>query len=120
MAKIYNLHYLKPRIIQVPLANPVLFVSVAVFDLKAQIIHLLCDTNLMTQDNFAEGLDVFTGKFSQSVTYIGEVHTGYAYELAKNLYCNPDSNDFSFPIISFNDETHSDCWGCLTCTPFLW
>ena len=41
VATIYNLHHLKPQIIQVPLANPALFASVAVFDLKAQIIHLL-------------------------------------------------------------------------------
>jgi hypothetical protein len=35
VATIYNLHHLKPQIIQVPLANPALFASVAVFDLKA-------------------------------------------------------------------------------------
>ena len=74
----------------------------------------------MTEDNIAEGLDVLIGKFSQSVTHIGEVHTSYAYKNAQNFYCNPDSNDFPFPIMSFYDETHSDCWGCLTCTPFLW
>ena len=70
LAKNYNLHHLKPKIFQVPLANPALFVSVAVFDLKAQIIHLLHYTNLMTQHNIAEGLDVFMGEiFSASHTH---------------------------------------------------
>ena len=120
VATIYNLHHLKPQIIQVPLANPALFASVAVFDLKAQIIHLLHNNDLMTPENFAEGLDVFTGKTAQPITHIGEIHTGYAYENARDLHCDPESDDFPFPIMSFYDETHSDRWGCLTCTPFLW
>ena len=82
MAKIYNLHRLKPQMIQVPLANSALFALVVVFDLKAQIIHLLHNTGLTTPSNFAEGLDVFTGKTTQPITHIGKIHTGYAYENA--------------------------------------
>ena len=101
MANIYNLHHLKPNIIQVPLANPALLASVAVSDLKAQISHLLHHTNLMTLGNFAEGLDVFTGKTTQPITHIGEMHTGYAYENARDVYYNPDNDEFPVPIMSF-------------------
>ena len=94
MAKLYNLHHLKPKIFQVPLANPPLFASVAAFDLKAQIIHLLHDSKLMIQPNFAEGLDIFTRKITQPITHIGEVHSGYAYTTARDLYCIPGSDDF--------------------------
>ena len=119
MANIYNLHHPKPKIIQVPLANLALFALVAVFDLKAQIIHLLHNTDLMTPVSFVEGLDVFTGKTTQPITHIDEIHTGCAYQNARDLYCDPVSDDFPFPIMSFYDKTHSDRWECLTCTPFL-
>jgi hypothetical protein len=36
--------------------------SVAVFDLKAMIMSLLTDERLMTEENFADGLNIFTGK----------------------------------------------------------
>ena len=120
LAKAYNLIQLKPSIVNVPLTNPALFAAVAVFDLKASILDILHDEKLMLDNNFAPGLDVFSGKCTQPITHIGEVHTGYAYEKARKFYCTNESTDFPLPMISFYDETHGDNHGCLTCIPFLW
>ena len=36
-------------------------VTVPVFDMKGMILSILHDTNLMREENVAEGLDIFTG-----------------------------------------------------------
>jgi hypothetical protein len=36
--------------------------SVAVFNLKAMVMPLLTDERLMTEENFADGSNIFTGK----------------------------------------------------------
>ena len=120
LAKAYNLIQLKPSIVNVPLTNPSLFAAVAVFDLKASILDILHDEKLMLADNFAPGLDVFSGKCTQPITHIGELHTGYAYEKARKFYCPNEDTDFPLPMISFYDKTHLDNHGCLTCILFLW
>ncbi len=120
LAKAYNLIQLKPNIVNVPLTNPSLFMAVAVFDLKASILDILHDEKLMLANNFAPGLDVFSGKCIQPITHIGEVHTGYAYEKSHKFYCPNEGTDFPLPMMSFHDETHLDNHGCLTCIPFLW
>ena len=82
MAEAYNLIHLKPKIVNVPLTNPALFAAVAVFDLKASILDILHDEKLMSNEHFAPELDIFSGKCTQPITHIDEVHTGHAYEKA--------------------------------------
>ena len=112
--------HLKPKIANIPLTNPALFAAVAVFDLKASILDILHDEKLMSNEHFAPGLDMFSGKCTQSITHIGEVHTGHAYRKACKYYCTTEGKYFTLPMISFYDETHSDRHGCLACIPFLW
>jgi hypothetical protein len=50
--------------------------SVAVFDLKAMILSLLMDKRLMTEENFADGLNIFTGNPEGVINDFGEIHTG--------------------------------------------
>jgi hypothetical protein len=48
--------------------------SVAVFNLKAMIMSLLTDKILMTEGNFADGLNIFTGKPEGFINDFGEIH----------------------------------------------
>ena len=50
LAEAYNLIHLKPKIVNVPLANPALHAAVAVFDLKASILDILHDEKLMSHE----------------------------------------------------------------------
>ena len=53
LAEAYTLIHLKPKIVNVPLTNPVLFAAVAVFDLKASILDMLHDEKLMSNQHVA-------------------------------------------------------------------
>jgi len=74
-------HQLKPRDTIVNLSGGDQ-ATVSVFDLKAMILSLLLNDNIMRQENFAEGYDVFTGKGTQLEDVYGEIHTGDAWEPA--------------------------------------
>jgi hypothetical protein len=56
--------------------------SVSVFDLEAMITSLLTNKRLMTEENFADGLNIFTGKPEGVINDFGEIHTGDAWEPA--------------------------------------
>jgi hypothetical protein len=56
--------------------------SVAVFDLEAMIMSLLMDERLMTEENFADGLNIFTDKPEGVINDYGEIHTDDAWEPA--------------------------------------
>ena len=85
-------------------------VTVPVFDTKAMILDILTDNSLVNESNFAEGYDVLTGEVDQNNPHnskYGEVHTGDAWEPAKNRYCHP--NDTGLPsmpvaLIVFGDS----------------
>ena len=54
-------------------------VTVPVFDMKAMILSILHDKELMREENFAPGLDIFTGDVDPSCEanqVYGEIHTG--------------------------------------------
>ena len=65
LAEAYNLIHLKPKMVNVPLANPALFAAVAVFDLKASILDILHDEKLMSNKNVAPGL-LFLAAYDQN------------------------------------------------------
>ena len=57
--------------------------SVAVYNLEAMIMSLLTDKRLMNPENIAPGYDLFTGKSVGDIHHLGEIHTGYAWEPAR-------------------------------------
>ncbi len=57
--------------------------SVAVFHLKAMIMSLLTDKRLMAEENFADGLNIFTGKPEGVINDFGEIPMGDALEPAR-------------------------------------
>ena len=62
---------LKHRDVEVKLSSDGV-ASVAVFDLEAMIVSLLTDERLMSMENFAEGLNVLTGKPEGANNDLGE------------------------------------------------
>jgi hypothetical protein len=65
------------------------YVTVPVFDTKEMIIHLLTDSLLMTDSNFAKGYNVLTGEVDMNNPYnskYGKVHTGDAWLPTRNRY----------------------------------
>ena len=66
--------------------------SVAVYDLETMIMSLLTDERLMNPENIASGYDLFTGKSEGDVHYLGEIHTGSAWEPAGMVHANVGHN----------------------------
>jgi hypothetical protein len=64
LEKAFNTSILQPKTINVELTNGT-HATVSVFDWKAQIVSLLTDPDIMTPENLAEGLDVFTGAVTE-------------------------------------------------------
>ena len=76
VAEVYNLTTLVPKIYKIKVQNNTLLTSVAVFNLRAQVLSILQNNELMQPHNFAPGYDIYTGKPTSPVTHYGEVHTG--------------------------------------------
>ena len=65
-------------------------VTVPVFDAQAMIMDILTNSDLMKEENFAEGYGIFTGyvdKNHPSNKHYGEIHTGDEWIPARNTYC---------------------------------
>ena len=79
--------------------------------MKTMILSILHDNTLMRQENFATGLDIFTGDVDehcpQNKCY-GEIHTGEAWQPAKERFCGRDGKYMPFGIIIFGDKSHTD------------
>ena len=88
--------------------------------MKTMILSILHDNTLMRQENFATGLDIFTGDVDehcpQNKCY-GEIHTGEAWQPAKERFCGRDGKYMPFGIIIFGDKSHTDLHGSLSVTP---
>ena len=115
----YNLHHLRPTIVSVSIKDNSKRASVAVFDVKAQILSILHDKRIMQKENFAKDYDIFSGKPTTSVTHFGEIHTGTAWEPARAMYCGDDEENFPLALCAFYDKTNLDVIGELACAPFL-
>jgi len=88
-----------------------------VFDLKAMILSLLLNDDIMRQENFAEGYDVFTGKGTQLEDVYGEIHTGDAWEPAQQRFCGDDPCHMPVALVVFGDKSHLDLHGTLSTLP---
>jgi len=113
----FNMKEMKPKIVKVPISNG--YASVAVFDVKAQLLSLLHDPTIMHKDNFAQGYDIFTGLPTEESTQYGETHTGWAFECARAVFCGDDQNAFPFALTVFYDKTYIDIHGSLSCSPVI-
>jgi len=64
-------------------------VTVPVFDARAMIMDILTNTEMMNQENIADGYDIFTGDVDEnhrSNRYYGEKHTGDELIRARDHY----------------------------------
>ena len=49
------------------------------------------------------------------------MHTGLAFEQARQKYCGDDPNAFAFPLVFFYDKSHVDMSGANSASPvFAW
>ena len=93
--------------------------SVAVYDLKAMIMSLLTDKRLMNPENIAPGYDLFTGKLVGDVHHLGEIHTGDAWEPARQRFCGDDPHNMPLALVVFADKSHLDLHGSLSTLPII-
>ncbi len=91
--------------------------NVAVFNLEAMILSLVLDENLMHPNNIAEEYDIFTGKGSQPDDVYGEIHTGDAWEPARQHFCGDDPSNMPLALVIFGDKSHLDLHGTLSTLP---
>jgi hypothetical protein len=93
--------------------------SVAVFDLEAMIMSPLMDERIMTEENFADGLNIFTGKPEGVINDFGEIHTGDAWEPALQQFCSNVLHDMPLALVVFVDKSHLDLHSSLSTLPII-
>jgi hypothetical protein len=89
----------------------------SIFNLEAMILSLVLDENLMHSNNIAEGYCIFTGKGSQPDDIYGKIHTGDAWEPARQHFCGDDPSNMSLALVIFGDKSHLDLHGTLSTLP---
>ena len=88
-------------------------------------MDILTNTELMNQENIADGYDIFTGDVDEnhkSNRKYGEIHTGDEWIPARDRYCRPHdnfTNDMPAGIVIFGDKSHTDLHGALALTPII-
>jgi hypothetical protein len=90
-------------------------VTVLVFDVRAMILDILTNPDLMRKENFAKDYDIFTGDVDEnhpSSQNYGEIHTGDEWIPARDRYCQ-SPNDMPIGIVIFGDKSHTDLHGAL-------
>ena len=118
LAKTYNLHGLKPDLRRIKLTDDS-EATVPVFDVKAMLLKFLNDPSKMNPENIAPNFDIFTGKPIEPSSELGEIHTGSAWEIARENYCGADEDALAMGLVVFYDKTHSDCFGSLAVAPLI-
>ena len=101
MEKKFDTSDLKPTYGSVRLTNNSL-ATVPVYDMKAMILSILHDEQLMREENFAPGLDIFTGYVNtdcEDNNLYGEIHTGDGWARAVARFGGGEKN-----------TCHSDLW----------
>jgi hypothetical protein len=119
MEKKFNTSDLKPTYGSVRLTNNSV-VTVPVFNMKAMILSILHDNKLMREENFATGLDIFTGDVDptcESNQMYGEIHTGDAWKPAVARFRGTEGQYMPLGLVVFGDKSHTDQHGTLSVTP---
>ena len=83
------------------------------------IMPLLTDERLMSIENFAEGLNVLTGKPEGVNNELGEIHTGDAWKPACQRFCGDVPHNMSIALVVFADKSHLDLNGSLSTLPII-
>ena len=117
----FQLYDLRHKVVHVPISGARRQAAIAVYNLESIVRHILHNKDIMKKENFAEGYDIFTGKPTSPSTHYGEMHTGLAFEQARQKYCGDDPNAFAFPLVLFYDKSHVDMSGANSASPlFAW
>ena len=101
VAEVYNLQKLAPEIYKIQVRKNTLLTSVAVFDLRGQVLSILQNNQLTQPHNFAPDYDIFTGKPTPPIKHYGEVHICDSFEPACAKYCGDDPCNMPLPMILF-------------------
>lgn len=121
MEKSFNTLDLKPTYGSVRLSTSNnRMVTVPVFDMKAMILSIVHNERLMRQENFAPGLDIFTGAvdrgYKENNNY-GKFHTGDAWKPAVKRIVGTSKKYMPLGLVVFGDKSHTDQHGTLSLTP---
>ena len=119
MEKSFNTSDLKPTYGSVRLTNDAM-VTMPVFDMKAMILSIIHDEQLMRDENFASGLDIFTGavdRVHEDNYNYGEFHTGDAWKCAVKRIVGTSKKYMPLGLVVFADKSHTDQHGTLSLTP---
>ena len=120
--KTFKLEGLQPTIVRVPVKTMTeAYANVPVFNMKVVLERMLCDPNLMKEENIAEGYDLFTGKpkHDASTVYYDEVHSGRRWEEARKRFCGENEKAFPCGLIIFYDKSVADRNGALATSPLM-
>ncbi len=96
-------------------------VTVPIFDVRAMILDILTNPDLMRKENFAQGYNIFTGDVDEnhpSNQNYGEIHTGDEWIPARDNYCQ-SPYDMPIGIVIFGDKSHTGLHGALALTPII-
>ena len=117
--EVFNTKSFKPTYGSVVLHNNAI-ATVPVFDMKTMILSILHDTTLMRSENFAEGLDIFTGEIDENCAAnecYGEIHTGSKWNKATERIVGTEGKYMPLGLVIFGDKSHTDLHGALSLTP---
>ena len=73
----------------------------------------------MTQENIAHGYDLFRGKSVGDVHHLSEIHTGDAWQPARQRFGGDDRHNMPLGLVVFADKSHLDLHGSLLTLPII-
>ncbi len=73
----------------------------------------------MTPENITHGYDLFTGKSVGDVHHLGEIHTGDAWQPARQRFCGDDQHNMPLGLVVFADKSHLDLHESLVTLPII-
>ena len=109
-----------PKSIEVPL-NENLTINVITFDFKNQLLRLIQNESLMTQENLLLDINKPTKRYKSPNNILSEALIGSAYQKIYNTaHANHDSNLplLVIPICLWGDATHIDTFGRFKLEPW--
>ena len=118
MEKRMKCESMRPRDVDVRMSNGE-EATMSVFNMEAMILSLLQDPELMKEENLVSNYDLYTGKPTSPVTHYGEIHTGEAWEPARQHFCGDVEKNMPLGLVIFADKSHFDKHGALATTPFI-
>jgi hypothetical protein len=111
----FDLKGLDPKIENVYLPGSDITIELVIHDFKASFYTLLCDENLMKEENLLINKNqLFDPPCSLNKdSEISDINTGEVWRIAYKKYINNEKKEVLCPIIMFIDKTHTDLNGRL-------